>query len=161
MADGSAESPIFSSWAGASAPNRASPNTRTKARATNIPWLLQGQSRAPQRLAWNVRPCNRSTVFSCALGSGWAAMATFLDCRIDGNAILADIEAITRIESPTSDPAGVNRVLDVISGWFDGTGAACERVKVDDRFGEMLRVRCDPGRNDPGILVLSHVDTVH
>jgi len=34
--------------------------------------------------------------------------------------------------------------------------------KTDDgRFGDMLRVRCDPGRNEPGILVLSHADTVH
>ena len=88
-------------------------------------------------------------------------MATFLDCRIDSGAILADIEAIAGIESPTSDVAGVNRVLDVIAGWFAGTGAALERFRIDDRFGDMLRVRCDPERNEPGILVLSHVDTVH
>ena len=89
-------------------------------------------------------------------------MPSFLDCRIDADAILADIEAIARIESPTSDTAGVNRVLDTIAGWFEGTGAMLERFKTgDDRFGDMLRVRCDPGRNEPGILVLSHVDTVH
>jgi len=89
-------------------------------------------------------------------------MPYFLDCRIDSDAILADIEAIARIESPTSDVAGVNRVLDVIAGWFAGTGAILERFKTDDdRFGDMLRVTCDPGRNEPGILVLSHVDTVH
>ena len=51
-------------------------------------------------------------------------MPSFLDCRIDADAVLADIEAITRIESPTSDAAGVNRVLDTIAGWFEGTGAA-------------------------------------
>ena len=89
-------------------------------------------------------------------------MPTFLDCRIDSDAILADIERIVRIESPTSDSAGVNRVLDVIAGWFDGTGARLERFKTDDeRFGDILRVTCDPGRSEPGILVLSHVDTVH
>jgi glutamate carboxypeptidase len=88
-------------------------------------------------------------------------MAAFLDCRIDSSAILADIEAIAAIESPTSDVAGVNRVLDVIAGWFAGTGAAIERFAIDDRFGDMLRVRCNPERNEPGILVLSHVDTVH
>ena len=88
-------------------------------------------------------------------------MAAFLDCRIDSDAILADIEAISAIESPTSDVAGVNRVLDVIVGWFAGTGAAIERFAIDDRFGDMLRVRCNPERNEPGILVLSHVDTVH
>ena len=88
-------------------------------------------------------------------------MPSFLDSRIDSDAILADIERLARIESPTSDIAGVNRVLDVIVGWFEGTGATLERFKPDDRFGDMLRVTCDPGRNEPGILVLSHVDTVH
>ena len=68
-------------------------------------------------------------------------MPSFLDCRIDADAILADIEAIARIESPTSDAAGVNGVLDVIAGWFEGTGAVLERFKTDDdRFGDMLRV---------------------
>jgi glutamate carboxypeptidase len=89
-------------------------------------------------------------------------MPSFLDSRIDSDAILADIARITCIESPTSDVAGVNRVLDVIAGWFEGTGATLERLETDDgRFGDMLRVRCDPGRNEPGILVLSHADTVH
>src|SRR5437762_10564620 len=88
-------------------------------------------------------------------------MASFLDCRIDSAAILADIEQIARIESPTSNTAGVNRVLDAISGWFAGTGAAVERFTIEDRLGDMLRVRCNPERGEPGILVLSHVDTVH
>jgi glutamate carboxypeptidase len=88
-------------------------------------------------------------------------MTSFVDCRIDSNAILADIERIVRIESPTSHKAGVNAVLDAIADWFAGTGAAIERFAIDDRFGDMLRVRCDPGRSEPGILVLSHVDTVH
>lgn len=88
-------------------------------------------------------------------------MGPFLDCDIDSSAILADIEAIAGIESPTSDVAGVNRVLDVIAAWFAGTGAVLERFRIDDRFGDMLRVRCNPERDEPGILVLSHVDTVH
>ena len=89
-------------------------------------------------------------------------MPAYIDCRIDSDPVLADIEAITRIESPTSHRAGVNRVLDVITGWFAGTGVVIERFKTgDDRFGDMLRVACDPGRDEPGILVLSHLDTVH
>jgi glutamate carboxypeptidase len=93
---------------------------------------------------------------------GSQSMPSFLDCRVDADAILADIEAITRIESPTSSTDGVNRVLDAIAGWFEGTGAVIERFKTsDEQFGDMLRVTCDPGRNEPGVLVLSHVDTVH
>lgn len=85
----------------------------------------------------------------------------FADCPIECRAILDDIERIVRIESPTSDPSGVNRVLDVVSAWFEGTGAHLERSKIDDRLGDLLRVRCHPDRTEPGILVLSHVDTVH
>ena len=66
-------------------------------------------------------------------------MSTYLNCLIDSGAILADIERIARIESQTPDTAGVNGVLDVIAGWFAGTGAALERFKIDDRFGDMLR----------------------
>jgi glutamate carboxypeptidase len=87
--------------------------------------------------------------------------ATFLDCPIDAGAILADIERIARIESPTSHAEGVNRVLDAVAASFEGTGATLERRKIDARSGDLLRVRCDPGRSEPGILVLSHVDTVH
>jgi len=66
-------------------------------------------------------------------------MPSFLDCRVDADAILADIEAITRIESPTSSTDGVNRVLDAIAGWFEGTGAVIERFKTsDEQFGDML-----------------------
>jgi glutamate carboxypeptidase len=106
--------------------------------------------------------CRRRPDGSDRTFPGDHSMATYLDCRIDADAILADIEAITRIESPTSDRAGANHVLDVIAGWFEGTGALVERFKTeDDGFGDMLRIACDPGRNEPGILVLSHVDTVH
>ena len=88
-------------------------------------------------------------------------MTSFADCPVDGNAILGDIERIVRIESPTSDAAGVNRVLDVVAAWFEGTGAHIERSRIDDRLGDLLCVRCHPGQSEPGILVLSHVDTVH
>ena len=71
-------------------------------------------------------------------------MTSFADCPIDSNAILGDIERIVRIESPTSDTGGVNRVLDVIAAWFEGTGAHIERSKIGDRLGDLLCVRCHP-----------------
>jgi glutamate carboxypeptidase len=110
-------------------------------------------------------------------------MTSYRDVEVDSDAILEDIRSIAAVESPTSHPAGVNRVLDIIAGWFEGTGASLERFKIDDRFGDILKVRSGvrpsgsdtmpptPGRapvSDPealtpagGILVLSHVDTVH
>src|SRR5438270_9883236 len=88
-------------------------------------------------------------------------MSSFLTDAVDSEAILADICAIVEIESPSRHAAGVNRVLETIQLQFAGTGAVCEREKTTDALGDILRVRCDPARSDGGILVLSHVDTVH
>jgi glutamate carboxypeptidase len=104
-------------------------------------------------------------------------MTTYRDARVDVDAIIDDIRSIVTVESPTSHPAGVNQVLDIIAGWFEGTGVSTERLKIDDRFGDILKVRFGgvrpsapakagadtmaPPDNDGGILVLSHVDTVH
>lgn len=86
---------------------------------------------------------------------------SFRDGTIDTAEIIADITQLAAIESPTADPAGVNRVLDAIAPWFSSIGARCQREKIDSRFGEMLRVTTDTARTQSGILVLSHVDTVH
>jgi glutamate carboxypeptidase len=88
-------------------------------------------------------------------------MFSFLDDRVDSDAILADIRNIVEIESPSRSAAGVNRVLESIARSFEGTGAACEREPTADSLGDIMRVRCDPARHEPGILVLSHMDTVH
>jgi glutamate carboxypeptidase len=88
-------------------------------------------------------------------------MPSFLDDRVDSDAILGNIRNIVEIESPSRHAAGVNRVLETIARSFEGTGAASERELTADSFGDILLVRCDPTRNEPGILVLSHMDTVH
>ena len=88
-------------------------------------------------------------------------MPSFLDDRVDSDAILDDIRNIVEIESPSRSAAGVNLVLETIARSFEGTGAACEREPTTDSLGDILCVRCDPARSGPGILVLSHMDTVH
>jgi glutamate carboxypeptidase len=88
-------------------------------------------------------------------------MPSFLDDRVDSDAILDDIRIIVEIESPSRNAAGVNRVLETIARSFEGTGATCEREPTTDSLGDILRLRCDPTRSEPGILVLSHMDTVH
>ena len=79
----------------------------------------------------------------------------------DITTVLADIERMAAIESPTASPDGVNRMMDLVMSWFAPLGAAMERQKIDLCFGDMVRVTTDPRRNEPGILVLSHLDTVH
>ncbi len=88
-------------------------------------------------------------------------MPSFLDDRVDSDAILDDIRIIVEIESPSRNAAGVNRVLETIARSFEGTGATCEREPTTASLGDILRLRCDPTRSEPGILVLSHMDTVH
>jgi len=89
-------------------------------------------------------------------------MTSYRDAQIDTDAILEDISRIAAIESPTGHPAGVNAVLDAIAGWFEGTGATFERLKIRDGFGDLLKVHsASPGGSNGGILILSHVDTVH
>jgi hypothetical protein len=36
-----------------------------------------------------------------------------------------------------------------------------QRRQTTPTLGDILRVRCDPTRDEPGVLVLSHMDTVH
>jgi glutamate carboxypeptidase len=88
-------------------------------------------------------------------------MSSFLSDTVDSEAILADIRAVVEIESPSRHATGVNRVLEAIQSQFASTGAVCEREKTTDTLGDILRVRCDPARGEGGILVLSHMDTVH
>jgi hypothetical protein len=57
-------------------------------------------------------------------------MTSYRDA-VDVDTILEDIHRFAAVESPTSHPAGVNGVLDIIAGWFEGTGAGLERFKVD------------------------------
>src|SRR5262245_25999975 len=88
-------------------------------------------------------------------------MPSFLDDRVDSDALLGNRRHIVEIESAARHSAGVNRVLETIARSFEGTGAALERELTTDSLGDILLVRCDSTRNEPGILVLSHMDTVH
>jgi hypothetical protein len=88
-------------------------------------------------------------------------MPSFLDDRVDSDPILDDIRSIVEIESPSRSAPGVNRVLETIARLFEGTGTVWKRELTTDSFGDILLVRCDPTRNEPGIPVLSHMDTVH
>ena len=54
-------------------------------------------------------------------------MSSFLQDSVNSDAILADIRSIVEIESPSRNVAGVNRVLEAIALFFEGTGAVCER----------------------------------
>ena len=75
--------------------------------------------------------------------------------------MLAGIRQWVEIESHTADASGVNRVMDVCADGWAKAGAKVERIKGRDGFGDHLSVASPWGGDQPGILVLCHLDTVH
>jgi glutamate carboxypeptidase len=88
-------------------------------------------------------------------------MQKFKTAEIDTEALVRRIEALAAIESPTSHPDGVDRVREAVAQMFRASPAVLETIEVADGIGRALKVTCDPGANEPGILVLAHMDTVH
>jgi glutamate carboxypeptidase len=81
--------------------------------------------------------------------------------RIDGEEILDGILEWVEIETPTHQPDAVNTLADVVQRLYEGLGAAVERTPGHDGIGDVLRARIGDPAAGPGILVLSHMDTVH
>jgi glutamate carboxypeptidase len=81
--------------------------------------------------------------------------------RIDAAEILEGIRRWIEIESPSDDGAAVNRMVDQTEGEMRAIGAGIKRMPGRDGFGDILIARSPWGGDGPGILVLSHLDTVH
>ena len=66
------------------------------------------------------------------------------------------------IESPSIEADAVNEMVDHITQEFEAVGLECERTPGEDGWGDLIRGRA-PGssRANKGILVVSHIDTVH
>ena len=82
--------------------------------------------------------------------------------EIDGEEILAGILDWVEEETPSHDGAAVNRLADQVQAVYQALGTVIERTPGRDGFGDILRIRT-PGHDSsaPGLLVLSHMDTVH
>jgi glutamate carboxypeptidase len=66
-----------------------------------------------------------------------------------------------RTESPTHDRAGVNLMMDLVEAQMQDAPVAVERIPGEQGLGDALILRAAPQRDEPGILVMSHLDTVH
>ena len=75
--------------------------------------------------------------------------------------ILADLERWVAISSPTTDPEGVNRMMDVAQRAMERIEARIERHPGRQGFGDAIVARLPWGGAGPGVLVLCHLDTVH
>jgi glutamate carboxypeptidase len=80
---------------------------------------------------------------------------------LDQQEILDGIRQWVEIESPTTDAASVNRMADKVVADYATLGAQVERIPGSDGFGDHLLATSPWGGDGPGILVLSHIDTVH
>ncbi len=79
----------------------------------------------------------------------------------DSNTILDGIRRWVEIETPTDAPEQVNKLADIVADGYRGLPATIERIAGKDGCGDHLVVRSSWGQDAPGILVLSHLDTVH
>jgi glutamate carboxypeptidase len=94
----------------------------------------------------------------CSPPSG---MAMTVQNPFDSLTILAGIQSWVEIESPTEAPEQVNKLASLVAGLYRDLPASVERIAGRDGCGDHLVARSSWGQDAPGILVLSHLDTVH
>jgi glutamate carboxypeptidase len=79
----------------------------------------------------------------------------------DTDVILKGIRSWVEIETPTEAPEQINQLATVVADGYRDLPAKVERVAGKDGRGDHLIARSAWGQDKPGILVLSHLDTVH
>ena len=79
----------------------------------------------------------------------------------DAPPILDGIRRWVEIETPTEAPGQVNKLADLVAEGYRGLPATVERIAGHSGCGDHLVARSSWGQDAPGILVLSHLDTVH
>ena len=80
----------------------------------------------------------------------------------DADAMLAGLRPWIECESPTYDAAAVNRMMDLAARDLALMGARIERIPGRTGFGDCVRARFPhPREDEPGVLVMGHMDTVH
>ena len=82
-------------------------------------------------------------------------------CQYDPEEMLQGIREWVMVESPTYHREGVNRMMDLAEKEMTGLGAKIERVPGREGFGDVIKAVLPPGKTGPGILILSHLDTIH
>ncbi len=80
---------------------------------------------------------------------------------LDAGVILDGIRAWVEQESHTADVEGVNAMMTLAEAAYWEAGAQVERIPGRDGYGDHVIARSPWGGDGPGILVLSHLDTVH
>jgi glutamate carboxypeptidase len=79
----------------------------------------------------------------------------------DSRTILDGIRRWVEIETPTEAPHQINKLATLVADGYRDLPATIERIAGRSGCGDHLLARSSWGRERPGILVLSHLDTVH
>jgi glutamate carboxypeptidase len=79
----------------------------------------------------------------------------------DSTAILDGIRRWVEIETPTEAPDQVNKLATMVADGYRDLPVTIERIAGHSGCGDHLVARSSWGQDAPGILVLSHLDTVH
>lgn len=78
------------------------------------------------------------------------------------DALLDGLLDWVRIETHTPDTAGLNSLMDLVQRQAEGFGATCQRFPGREGKGDHLLVLSPWGDHEQkGVLLLSHLDTVH
>ena len=88
-------------------------------------------------------------------------MPTTSSNPFDSKTILDGIRRWVEIETPTEAPDHINRLATMVADGYRDLPVVIERVAGHSGCGDHLIVRSSWGGKQPGILVLSHLDTVH
>jgi glutamate carboxypeptidase len=84
------------------------------------------------------------------------------DLPFDAHTMLAGLRPWVECESPTFDAAAVNRMMGIAARDLAIMGAHVETIPGRMGFGDCVRARFPHANKDePGILVMGHMDTVH
>lgn len=82
--------------------------------------------------------------------------------QIDAEEMIQKITEWVEIESPTNDAEAVNRMGDKVVTECTDLGLNIERIPGEDGWGDLIIARSEIGdTQEPGVLVLTHIDTVH
>ena len=79
----------------------------------------------------------------------------------DSRTILDSIRRWVEIETPTEASEQVNKLATLVTDGYRDLPATVERIAGRDGCGDHLVARSSWGQDAPGILILSHLDTVH
>jgi glutamate carboxypeptidase len=79
----------------------------------------------------------------------------------DSKTILDGIRRWVEVETPTEAPEQVNKLATMVADGYRDLPATIERVAGRNGCGDHLVARSSWGQEQPGILILSHLDTVH